>query len=153
MEAVAVAAAPVQSNVLWAVLCAAVAVSMLRAHMLAGTPRGPHLCDPPPRGRECEVRGSGGAERRSSRMAVSKEPASTAEEKPTVLLLIAHPDDEAMFFVPSILAIAKASAFVRIFSRTSAYTHKHAHARHTRNTSNTTHTHTHTHHIHIHIHT
>ena len=36
--------------------------------------------------------------------------AGTATGKPAVLLLIAHPDDEAMFFVPTILAVAKVMA-------------------------------------------
>ena len=50
---------------------------------LARRPRGPRLCSPA---------------------------AGDAPGPPAVLLLIAHPDDEAMFFVPTILAVAKVMA-------------------------------------------
>ena len=94
---------------------------MLRAHVLSKSLLGARLCDPPPRVRPGDERPlacgsheppSGITEQRdtcTTRRSTRVEPAGASGPgaKTNVLLLIAHPDDEAMFFVPSILAIAK----------------------------------------------
>eukprot|EP00802_Teleaulax_amphioxeia_P020735 Tamp_21034.p1 GENE.Tamp_21034~~Tamp_21034.p1 ORF type:complete len:314 (+),score=45.02 Tamp_21034:170-1111(+) len=86
-----------------AALASALVLSALRAYMLGTAPRGrSRLCDPP---RERSRSRDG---RRSSSRGVPRAPSSGPEDpKGNVLLMIAHPDDEAMFFVPSILAAAK----------------------------------------------
>lgn len=97
-----------------AFLALACAVSMLRTRMLEHFPRGPTLCN---RGPATTV-GAAGGERRQDAGAVSASAGTSRgaagtpspAAAPAVLLLIAHPDDEAMFFVPTILAIAKVSA-------------------------------------------
>ena len=118
-----------RGEILLAVLCAALAVSVLRAYNLGHVPRGRRrLCDPPrDRSRSSDGKQarphdsasletlSGAGERSAFRR--EKSSGTSAQLKGNVLLLIAHPDDEAMFFVPSILAATQVRSYGVMFWR------------------------------------